>query len=339
MEPLDGFMPWLLLPFVVTLLVSGLGVLAVPWQADPRVAEVVPPLSKPGQANCPADLAKPADTITWSLPASEHHASPVTYTIERWTGDASCEAGTRQGRYLTENVLLEDGKLVILARRHCDSPTDANETAGWCWGHPRGPQYSVGRAHVQGFGMAGADFEWGFVATVPQDAAKGARSALWLLNDWRAQYCDDTYAEIDVMEWYSSTNDARATTHATCRINPDDTTSKMTIDAGSPADDPDIPSVDWTRPHTWTVKKETDEAQRSVEVSYLLDGEAFSTHSCTSAGLTFETCDAAFSEAWQGILQTAVFSGLSGAFTGPDAAARFPRQRLVISDMWVKPLT
>jgi hypothetical protein len=335
-------MPWRVASLVVTLLVSALGVLVAQGMAEPRDVRLAPPPppspAEVAQANCPADLAKAADTISWSLPASEHHASPVTHTIERWSGDASCEAATRQGRYLAENVRLENGQLVILARRHCDTPTDANETAGRCSGHQGRPQYSVGRAHVQGFGMAGADFEWGFVATVPQDSADGARSALWLLNDWRAAYCDETYAEIDVLEWYSSTHDARSTTHATCTWNPDRTTSKVTVDAGSPADDPDVPPVDWTRPHTWTVEKRTNQARRTVEVTYLLDGEVYSTHSCTSARLAFEDCDAAFSEGWQGILQTAVFSGRSGVFTGPDASARFPTQRLVISDMWFHPL-
>ena len=329
-------MPWRIVPLVATLLVSALGVLVLQGRAEPQVAGGAPTPPRAWQPSCPADLAKPADTISWSLPASEHHAAPVTYTIERWSGEASCEAGTRQGRYLKENVRLENGNLVILARRHCDAPTDANETAGLCWGHPAEAQYSVGRAHLQGFGMAGDDFEWGFVATVPQDAAGGARSALWLLNDWHADYCDDTYAEIDVLEWYSSTDDARSTTHATCVWNPDRTTTKATVGAGTPTDDPDASPIDWTRPHAWTVRKRTDEVRRTVELTYLLDGKAFSTHSCTSTGLTFETCDAAFSEGWQGILQTAVFSGRRGVFTGPDAAARFPGQRLVISDMWVK---
>ncbi len=327
-------MPWLVVPLVVTFLVSALGVLAVPWQVGQPIEEVPAAVADAREADCPADLAKPADTISWSLPVSEHHASPATYTIERWTGEASCEAGTRQGRYLKENVRLESGRLVILARRHCDTPTDANETAGPCLG--RAAQYSVGRAHVQGFGMAGVDFEWSFVAKVPQDAAGGARSALWLLNDWRSEYCDDTYAEIDVLEWYSSTDDARSTTHATCTWNPDLTTTKASVGTGTPADASDAPPVDWTRPHTWTVRKRTDEVRRTVEVTYLLDGKAYSTHSCTSAGLTFETCDAAFSEGWQGILQTAVFSGPDGPFTGPDAAAGFPTQRLVVSDMWVR---
>jgi hypothetical protein len=331
-------MPWRIVPIVVTLLVSAVTVLAVQGPAGPQVAAVAPPppLPQATRASCPADLAKAADTISWTLPAGEHHAAPVTYTIERWAGEASCEAGTRQGKYLKENVRLEDGSLVILARRHCDTPTDANETTGSCPGQPGGTQYSVGRAHLLGFGMAGADFEWGFVATVPQDAAEGTRSALWLINEWHAEYCDDTYAEIDVLEWYSSTDDARSTTHATCTWNPDLTTTKATVGAGSPADDPHASPVDWTRPHTWTVRKRTDRARRTVELTYLLDGKAFSTQSCTSKGLTFEACDAAFSEGWQGIVQTAVFSGLTGSFAGPDVAAGFPTQRLVISDMWVK---
>jgi hypothetical protein len=333
-------MRWRVVRIVVTLAVSAVGVLTVQGQAGPQIAAVAPspPPSPPTarQPSCPADLAKPADTISWSLPAGEHHPAPVTYTIERWSGEASCEAGTRQGRYLKENVTLEDGNLVISARRHCGAPTDANETAGSCEGHPGGTQYSVGRAHLQGFAMAGEDFEWGFVATVPQGAADGARSALWLVNEWHAEYCDDTYAEIDVAEWYSSTDDARSTTHATCVWNPDRTTTKATVGAGDPMDAPDASPIDWTRPHTWTVRKRTDEVRRAVELTYLLDGKAFSTQSCVSKGLTFETCDAAFSEGWQGIVQTAVFSGRRGFFTGPDAAAEFPTQRLVISDMWVK---
>ena len=89
----------------------------------------------------------------------------------------------------------------------------------------------------------------------PRTRPTETRSALWLINEWHAEYCDDTYAEIDVLEWYSSTDDARSTTHATCTWNPDRTTTKATVGAGSPADDPHASPVDWTRPHTWAVRK------------------------------------------------------------------------------------
>ena len=74
-----------------------------------------------------------------------------------------------------------------------------------------------------------------------------------------------------------------------------------------------------------------------VTLRYLYDDRVYATHVCAER-LPSSTCNAVLHRSWTAILQTAVFGDGSGPFTGPDPASSFPKQELVVRDMWVEPM-
>jgi hypothetical protein len=255
--------------------------------------------------------AAPAPTPPTQEYCNTHYGQPLGevftwrgFTFQKYVGDAACETH-RQGEYAASNVAVSgDGDLVISARRD-------------------GSSYSVGRVRMTDFRVPATDFEWGFEARLPDEsAAPGSRGALWLVNLDQI-YCDPLWGELDVLEWYSSRPDLpEASTHATCT---DATYSSWHHKT----------AIDGTGFHRWAVRKETTE--RGITVSYLYDDRVYAIDTCEDQ-LPASTCAAVLDRGWAAILQTAVFADESGPFTRPDPVAPFPKQELVVRDMWVDPL-
>ena len=252
------------------------------------------------------------------------------FTFQKYLGDAGCESH-RQGTYLGTGVTVNaDGDLVISARRHCTvDPVGEDSRVSESPCASKQTQYSVGRVRLAKFQVPSTDFEWGFDVRLPQRSTPGTRSALWLINLDQI-YCDPSWGELDILEWYSSRPDQpEAATHATC-------TDKAAYTSWHHK--PDIWA--WgeggrTGFHRWAVRKQT--IGDKVTLRYLYDDRVYATHVCAER-LPSSTCNAVLHRSWTAILQTAVFGDGSGPFTGPDPASSFPKQELVVRDMWVEPM-
>lgn len=232
------------------------------------------------------------------------------------------------------NVKVTNNNLVIRSMRHCiaGKPTEKTKAHPAKCGSKENTKYSTGRVQKMLVPPNAGNWRVTFKAKMPQGAAAGTRSALWMLNTHGVDgYCKDkevksNFGEMDVLEWYSAKGREKtstATTHLTCNGSTFISEGGARSFVGSPA-----------AFHDWSVTRS------GLALTYRMDKKIVLTQKCGKGKLTkVKDCKKILDSGWQAIMQGEVFKrGLKGdAFVTPDWTKPFPTISLVIRDVKFKP--
>jgi len=271
-----------------------------------------------GATDSPAALALPGKWADWAK------VKPVENTPVH---------PESQAYFRLKNVRVVDGDLVIRSMRHClaGAPTEDTTPHPAPCGSKENTKYSTGRAQKWLVPAGPDDWRVTFKAKVPQGAAGGTRSALWMLNTPGLGYCKGaekpTFGEIDVLEWYTAGSREQrttATTHLECKDN-------THVSEGGARDFVGDRAVF----HDWSVTR------RGSVLTYRMDDKVVLKHTCNEGGLAgVEQCADILNAGWLGIMQGEVFKRDPGTgfYAGPRWDKRFPTISLVIRNVKVEVL-
>lgn len=235
-----------------------------------------------------------------------------------------------QAYFRYENVKVVNGDLVISTMRHClkAKPTEKTKPQTKACSSKAETKYSTGRVEKNLVPAGAADWKVTFKAKVPQGAAGGTRSALWMLNNPGVGYCvgseKPTFGEIDVLEWYTAgkrDKKTTATTHLECNNNEHVSAGAAKPFVGSRA-----------KFHDWSVERQ------GQKLTYRMDNKVVLKQTCNKGDLSgVESCDEILNAGWIGIIQSEVFKRNPGAgfYAGPDWKSDFPTITFVIRDVTV----
>lgn len=235
-----------------------------------------------------------------------------------------------QAFFRYENVKVVDGDLVITTMRHClkAKPTEVTKPHPKACSSKAATKYSTGRVEKNLIPVGTGDWKVTFRAKVPQGAAGGTRSALWMLNNPGVGYCEgsekETFGEIDVLEWYTAGKREKkttATTHLECKNNEHVSAGAAKPFAGSAA-----------KFHDWSVTRQ------GLKLTYRMDNKVVLKQTCNKDDLPgVGKCDDILNAGWIGIIQGEVFKRdpAAGFYAGPDWKADFPTVSFVVRNVEV----